>query len=130
MPGRSIACRFLKLPCEERIDWQIKIGYSPATLADKMMVRQGRGLESVKPASEVESVDKPLFHKDSQVPIDGTQTEVWELLSHPVEQPLRRRVGPGLSKDFEYVIALSTLASSFRHALPRPCDRLVLRNLS
>ena len=117
MPGRSTARRFLELLCQGMINWQIKISYSPTTLADKVMMRQGRCLQPVKPASEVESVDKPLFHKDSQVPIDGTQTEIWELLSHPVEQPLRRRVGLGLSKDFEYVIALSTLASLSRHAL-------------
>jgi hypothetical protein len=100
------------------VDWQIEISHSPATLADKVMVRQGGGLEAVKPASKVESAHQPLFHKNPQVPIDSTQTEVWELLSHSVEQPLRRRVAPGLSKDFEYSITLSTSTSSFRHFSP------------
>ena len=121
MPGRSIARRFLKLLCQGMINWQIKISYSPTTLADKVMVRQGGGLEALKPASKVESTHKPLFHKNPQVPIDRTQTETWELLSHPVEQPLRRRVAPGLSKDFEYAITLSTLASLSRHTLHSRC---------
>ena len=124
MPGRSIARRFLKLPCQGVINWQIKIGYSPATLADKVMVRQGGSLEPVKPASELESAHQPLFHKNPQVPIDGAQTEVRELLSHPVEQPLRRRVTLGLSKDFEYTITLSALAGLSCHCLlSRPANR-------
>ena len=118
MPGRRIARRFLKLLCQGMIDWQIKISYSPTTLADKVMVRQGGSLEPVKPASKVESAHQPLFRKNPQVPIDCAQTEVRELLSHPVEQPLRRRVTPGLSKDLEQAITLSALASLSRHSLP------------
>jgi hypothetical protein len=116
MPGRSMARLFPKLPCQGMINRQIKISHVPATLTDKVMMRQGDGLEPVKPASKVEPAHKPLFHKNSQVSIDGTQTEIWELLSHPVEQPLCRRVGPGLSKAFEYLIALSTLAGFSCHA--------------
>ena len=124
MPGRSIARRFLKLPCQGGINGQIKIVYSPTPLADKVMVRQNGSLEPVKPASKVESAHQPLFHKNPQVPIDGAQTEVRELLSHPVEQPLRRRVTMGLSKDFEYAITLSAFTNVSCHALlSRPANR-------
>jgi hypothetical protein len=115
MPGRSIARRFPKFLGQGMLDWQIKISHSPTTLADKVMVRQGCCLEPVKPASKVESAHQPLFHKNPQVPVDGTQTEVWKFLSHPVEYPFRRRVALGLSKDFKDTITLSTLASLSRH---------------
>jgi len=120
MPGRSIARRFRELPCQGVIDRQIKIGYSPTTLADEVMVRQGGSLVPVKLASKVESAHQPLFHKNPRVPIDGAQTGVRELLSHPVERPLRRRVTPGLSKDFEYAITLPALASVSCHSLRSP----------
>jgi hypothetical protein len=125
MPGHSMARLFPKLLCQGMINRQIKISHLPAPLTDKMMMRQGEGLEPVKPASKVEPSYKPLFHKDSQVSIDGAQTEIGELLSHPVEQPLCSGVGPCLSKAFEYVIALSAPAGLSCHALSH---RLANRN--
>ena len=128
MPRRGIARCLAQLLCKGLIDRQIEIGYPSAALADEVMVRQDGSLEPVETIAKVEPAHEPLFHKDAQVPIDGAQAQVRKLLFHLVEQPLCRGVAPGLSKGFEYAIALPTLASSSRHALARPSESFVLRN--
>jgi hypothetical protein len=123
VPGRSAARRLLKLLFQGTINSQTKTGCVPTALAGKVMVRHGGSLEPSKPDSRIESAHQPVFRRNAQVPIDCTQTQMWELPPHPVEQPLRRREAPGLSKDVESAITLSALASLFRHSPP---SRLVL----
>ena len=87
MPCGSEARCFLELFRQKMVYWQVKISNAAAVLADEVMMRQGRSLEPVIAASEVEFAYQPLFHENPQIPIHCAQTQVPGIAFVPCRTP-------------------------------------------
>ena len=59
-----------------------------AVLADEVVVGLHIGIEAIKGATKGDPADETLLDEDADVPIDGPQTEVGELLPQLAKQPV------------------------------------------